>query len=519
MDERAHPVHRQRARRRRRQGRRAAAVLRRRHLRHRRRAGPRPAHPRRGPAALATAPPTSSRSTTRTPTASRPGTCPQAALGRGDRRRQRRPGRRPDARPHRRRAAVHRHPGARARGAGRTRPSPTCTCSPGAARPRPSSPRWSCASWTTRRTCRSSSRPRAWSSTTSRRRRCPGSKSLRMVVDVLTDWAMRDPEPGPHRRIHIHFLENPVEMLGDGRRGRAGCAPSGRNSPATAPSAAPASSPTGTCRRSTAPSATARRRSRTCRSTPRRLVLPNDGGRVLDLDGEPLPGLYATGWVKRGPVGLIGHTKSDAAETVAHLLADAPDFAAGAAPRRRPRSTPCWPARACRSPTSPAGTGSTRTSCASGAPHGRDRVKRALPHRHDPRSPPAPDRAATDRRARTTAWTRRRPRVRAATVGAGRARGGTGYPREGSNRRRRGQRSRQWCTRSRASSPASKDAPVELTTVLVPDPGPGEALVARAGLRGVPHRPALQAGRHRRRLPVPARPRGRRRRRGGRRKA
>ncbi|HOZ59565.1 MAG TPA: FAD-dependent oxidoreductase, partial [Nakamurella multipartita] len=26
------------------------------------------------------------------------------------------------------------------------------------------------------------------------------SKSLRMVVDVLSDWAMRDPRPGPHRR-------------------------------------------------------------------------------------------------------------------------------------------------------------------------------------------------------------------------------------------------------------------------------------------------------------------------------
>ena len=38
-----------------------------------------------------------------------------------------------------------------------------------------------------------------------------------------------------------------------------------------------------------------------------------------------------------------------------------------------------------------------------------------------------------------------------------------------------------------------------------------------AGLRGLPHRPALPRGRHQRRLPVPARPRGRRRRRVGRR--
>ena len=50
-------------------------------------------------------------------------------------------------------------------------------------------------------------------------------------------------------------------------------------------------------------------------------VIPNEGGRVLDGDHQ-VPGLYATGWIKRGPVGLIGHTKSDAKETVENLLAD-----------------------------------------------------------------------------------------------------------------------------------------------------------------------------------------------------
>jgi ferredoxin--NADP+ reductase len=54
----------------------------------------------------------------------------------------------------------------------------------------------------------------------------------------------------------------------------------------------------------------------------RNAVVPNDGGRVLDLDGDPIPGLYVTGWIKRGPVGLIGHTKRDAAETITHLLAE-----------------------------------------------------------------------------------------------------------------------------------------------------------------------------------------------------
>ncbi|HEY2557507.1 MAG TPA: FAD-dependent oxidoreductase [Diaminobutyricibacter sp.] len=51
-------------------------------------------------------------------------------------------------------------------------------------------------------------------------------------------------------------------------------------------------------------------------------TIPNDGGRVLDADGTRAPGLYATGWIKRGPVGLIGHTKSDATETIENLVED-----------------------------------------------------------------------------------------------------------------------------------------------------------------------------------------------------
>jgi len=51
-------------------------------------------------------------------------------------------------------------------------------------------------------------------------------------------------------------------------------------------------------------------------------VIRNLGGRVTNEDGSAVPGLYATGWIKRGPVGLIGHTKSDALETIENLLAD-----------------------------------------------------------------------------------------------------------------------------------------------------------------------------------------------------
>ena len=52
-------------------------------------------------------------------------------------------------------------------------------------------------------------------------------------------------------------------------------------------------------------------------------VIPNHEGQVLQPDSnERVPGMYATGWIKRGPVGLIGHTKSDAMETIQHLVND-----------------------------------------------------------------------------------------------------------------------------------------------------------------------------------------------------
>ena len=52
-------------------------------------------------------------------------------------------------------------------------------------------------------------------------------------------------------------------------------------------------------------------------------VIPNHEGQVLrNSDNERMYGVYATGWIKRGPVGLIGHTKSDAMETIKHVIND-----------------------------------------------------------------------------------------------------------------------------------------------------------------------------------------------------
>ena len=54
----------------------------------------------------------------------------------------------------------------------------------------------------------------------------------------------------------------------------------------------------------------------------RNYIVPNAEGRVLGPDGQPLPGEYVAGWLKRGPTGVIGTNKSDAAQTVRALLAD-----------------------------------------------------------------------------------------------------------------------------------------------------------------------------------------------------
>ena len=50
-------------------------------------------------------------------------------------------------------------------------------------------------------------------------------------------------------------------------------------------------------------------------------IFPNDKGRLLD-NGSVVNGVYVTGWIKRGPSGIIGTNKPDSAETVNCLLED-----------------------------------------------------------------------------------------------------------------------------------------------------------------------------------------------------
>lgn len=54
-------------------------------------------------------------------------------------------------------------------------------------------------------------------------------------------------------------------------------------------------------------------------------TIPNQQGRVMDPQTKQiLPGEYVVGWAKRGPTGVIGTNKADAAETVKLLLHDVP---------------------------------------------------------------------------------------------------------------------------------------------------------------------------------------------------
>lgn len=153
------------------------------------------------------------------------------------------------------------------------------------------------------------------------------SKSQDLVCQLLEGYAMREPKDAPHK-LQIHLFENPVEILGkDGRV--VGLRTERTELDGTG-------EVRGTGKFTDWPVQAVYRavgyRSDSVNGVPfdeSSAIIPNDGGHVLDEQGEIIPGLYATGWIKRGPVGLIGNTKSDAKETTDMLVAD---FHAGKLP-------------------------------------------------------------------------------------------------------------------------------------------------------------------------------------------
>ncbi|MFC9518049.1 FAD-dependent oxidoreductase [Nocardiaceae bacterium NPDC056970] len=142
---------------------------------------------------------------------------------------------------------------------------------------------------------------------------------VRHVVETMREWA-RIPASRrtASRRVHLHFHQAPAAVLGgdavDGLRteimspdGYGHVVGSGvyveHDVQAVYRAIGYASTPV--------PDVPFDHRTRT---------VPHVGGAVVDGDGNHVPGLYVTGWIKRGPVGLIGSTKSDARQTVETLL-------------------------------------------------------------------------------------------------------------------------------------------------------------------------------------------------------
>ncbi|WNB85975.1 FAD-dependent oxidoreductase [Cellulomonas sp. ATA003] len=166
------------------------------------------------------------------------------------------------------------------------------------------------------------------------------SNQVKQVVKTLTDWTLKEPEEmTASRRIHLHFLHRPVEVLGeDGHVVGVRTERTALNGDGTA---------SGTGEYHDWPVQAVYRAVGYFGSPLVDIpfddvagVIPNRAGRVVDVDGDPVPGVYATGWIKRGPVGLIGHTKSDATETVRHLVEDVLSGDAGDGPVLRTATDP-----------------------------------------------------------------------------------------------------------------------------------------------------------------------------------
>ena len=157
--------------------------------------------------------------------------------------------------------------------------------------------------------------------------------TARKNVEILEQFAAKRPEGKP-QRIVLRFLVSPIEIRGDGK---VESIVVGRNELYRDDSGA------------IRPRDTGEREEIECglvlrsigykgmgiEGVPydeRRGVIPNEGGRVTDSGGgDHLRGHYATGWIKRGPSGVIGTNKKDSQETVTSLLED---MEAGRLPER-----------------------------------------------------------------------------------------------------------------------------------------------------------------------------------------
>jgi ferredoxin/flavodoxin---NADP+ reductase len=149
--------------------------------------------------------------------------------------------------------------------------------------------------------------------------------TTRKNVEIFTEFSRRRPEGKP-KRISLRFLRSPIEIQGNGSVERVVVA---RNELFRDERGAIRARDTG--ERETIECGLVLRSIGYAgiglEGAPfdqRRALIPNEGGRVTELDGaRQVLGHYAVGWIKRGPSGVIGTNKKDAQETVDNLVEDA----------------------------------------------------------------------------------------------------------------------------------------------------------------------------------------------------
>jgi len=151
------------------------------------------------------------------------------------------------------------------------------------------------------------------------------SPTVRRNVEILQEYAQREPTGKTHR-IELRFLRSPVEIVGDegGVTGlrvvRNRLEPLEGGGVRAVPTDQEEVIECGLVVRSIG------YRGQPLPGIPfdeRRGLIRNAGGRVTGEDDAPQHGEYAVGWIKRGPSGVIGTNKKDAADTVARILEDA----------------------------------------------------------------------------------------------------------------------------------------------------------------------------------------------------
>ena len=142
-------------------------------------------------------------------------------------------------------------------------------------------------------------------------------------VELLTEYAEAPPRDTT-RTMHFHFLRSPIDIKGDGHVESIVLA---KNKLVGTEPFQQWAEPTGETLELPCDLVF---RSIGYRGIPipgvpfeeRKGIIPNHKGRVQE-NGAVVPGLYAAGWIKRGPSGIIGTNKPDSHETSDCLLEDA----------------------------------------------------------------------------------------------------------------------------------------------------------------------------------------------------